>query len=51
MAMLLWASKFATAKIEYSLEMGNGQINTFGGTIYFAANGSLWNILFLKLPY
>ena len=37
--MLLWASKFATAKIECSFEMG--KIDTFGGTIYFAGDGTL----------
>ena len=35
--MLLWASKFATAKIECSFEMGN---NTFGSNIYFAGDGT-----------
>ena len=36
--MLLWASKFATAKIVCSFEMG--KINPFGGNIYFAGNGA-----------
>ena len=34
MVMLLWASKFATAKIECSFEMG--KLTHLGGTIYFA---------------
>ena len=35
---MIWASKFSTAKIECCFE--NGQVNTFGGTIYFAADGT-----------
>ena len=38
MVMLLWASKSGTAKIECSFEMG--KVKTFGGTIYFAVNGT-----------
>ena len=37
MVMLLWASKFATAKIECSFEIAR---KTFGGTIYFAVDGT-----------
>ena len=33
--MLLWESKFATAEI---VEIRNGQVNTFGDTIYFAVD-------------
>ena len=36
--MILWASKFAAAKIECSLDMR--EVNTFGGTIYFASDGT-----------
>ena len=35
--MLLWASKFATAKIEWSFE--RCKYNIFEGNIYFAADG------------
>ena len=35
---LLWAIKFATAKIECIAR--NGQVNTFGGNIYFAGDGT-----------
>ena len=42
MFMSLWASKFATAEIECSFEMG-GQVNTFRGTIYFAADCTISN--------
>ena len=38
--MLLWASKFATAKIECSFEMGMHVKNTFGGNTYFAGDGT-----------
>ena len=38
--MLLWASKFATGKIECTLE--NGKANTFGGNIYLAGDGTLF---------
>ena len=41
LVMLLWTSKFATAKIE-SKYLRNGQVNTFGGTIYFAVNGTVY---------
>ena len=37
--MLLWASKFATAKIECSFEMGNN-CKLLWGNIYFAGNGN-----------
>ena len=37
--MFLWASRFVTAKIECSLEMGK-YVNTFGGNIYFAGDGT-----------
>ena len=37
MVMLLWASKFATAKIECSSEVGKK--TPLGGTIYFAVDG------------
>ena len=30
----------ATAKIECSYKLRNGQVKTFGGTIYFAADGT-----------
>ena len=36
--MLLWASKFATAKIECSFEMGKQ--TPLGGITYFAVNGT-----------
>ena len=38
MVLLLWASKFATAKIECSFEME--QVKSIGGTIYFAVDGN-----------
>ena len=47
MVMLLWPSKFGTAEIECSFEMSNGQVKTFGSTIYFAAHGTYLN-LFVK---
>ena len=34
--MLLWASKFATTKIECSFEMG--KLTPLGGTNYFAVD-------------
>ena len=37
MVMLLWASKFATAKIECSFEMGKW--TPFGGIINYAVDG------------
>ena len=36
--MLVWASKFITAKIECSFEMGK---NSFGGNIYFAGDDTI----------
>ena len=33
-------NKFATAKIECSFE--NGQVDTFGGNVYFAGEGTLY---------
>ena len=36
MVILLWASKFATAKIECSFKMGKN--TPLGGTIYFAVD-------------
>ena len=36
--MLLWASKFATAKIECSFEMG--KLAPLRGNIYFAGDGT-----------
>ena len=39
--MLLWASKFAMTKIEYSF--ANGQVNISGGTIYFVVDGLFLN--------
>ena len=44
MVKLLWASKFATAKIEYSFEMGKWTaLRVYGshGSIYFAVDGRL----------
>ena len=35
--MLLWPSKFATAKIQCSFEIGKE--TAFGGNIYFAGDG------------
>ena len=37
--MLLWASKFATAKIECAFEMD--KLNIFGGNIYSAGDGTM----------
>ena len=34
--MLLWASKFDAAK--YRVQLRYGQVNTFGGTSYFAVD-------------
>ena len=42
--MLLWASKFATAKIECSFEMG--KYTPLGGIIYFAGDGTCYNSTF-----
>ena len=43
--MVTWlcANKFATTKI---IQLGNGQENTFGGTIYFAVDCTWVNMLF-----
>ena len=40
--MLLWASKFATAKIKHSFEMGKW--TPLGGNIYFAGDGTFTNL-------
>ena len=37
-SLLLWASKFARAKMECILEMGNQ--TPMGGTVYFAGDGT-----------
>ena len=41
MVMLLWASKSVTAKIGCIYIASKWQVNTFGGAIYFAGDGTL----------
>ena len=44
--MLLWESKFATAEI---VEIRNGQLNTFGGTIYFTIDDTSESTFYMQL--
>ena len=50
MVTLLWASKFGTAKMDCSFEMGKQK--PLGGTIYFTVDFTLiYNISFTKVEY
>ena len=43
--MLLWASKFATAKIEYSFEMGKYNKHFLEGNINFAGDVAMDSVI------